>query len=376
MQMATVSQERLLKLFLDLVQTDSATREEGAVATLCQAKLESLGFTVRYDQAGETIKGQVGNLIATRKGNAGSKTLLLSSHMDRVVPGKGIKPQIEDGIIRSDGTTILAADDCQGLAAILEGIEAAIEAGIALPTIEVVFCVAEEGGLMGSKHLDASMLTATEGYILDADGPVGQITVKAPAQTKFVYRIVGRAAHGGVEPEKGINALYVASEAITGMKLGRIDEETTANIGLVTGGTATNAVMEVCELKGDARSLVISKMEAQIAHMTERLEESCAKWGARLEKELNFSYGPVKLDWGAESVERAAAAIRRMGLNPEIVASGGGSDANNFNTKGIESVCLSVNYKAIHSVKEHVAVADVVKSAELVVALIEEYASR
>lgn len=374
--MATINQDRLLVSFIDLVTTDSATREEGAVAAFCQAKLEELGFTVTYDKAGEAIGGQVGNLIATRKGDAGTKALLLSAHMDRVVPGKGIKPQIEEGIIRSSGKTILAADDCQGLAAILEGIEAAQEAGIPLPTIEVVFCIAEEGGLMGSKNLDKSLLTATEGYILDADGPVGQITVKAPAQTKFVYRIVGRAAHGGVEPEKGINALYVAAEAITGMKLGRIDSETTANIGLVSGGTATNAVMEVCELKGDARSLVIAKMEAQIAHMTERLEAACEKWGASLEKEIAVSYGPVKLDWGAESVERAAAAIRRMGLNPELVATGGGSDANNFNTVGIESVCLSVNYKAIHSVKEHVAVADVVKSAELVVALIEEYASR
>lgn len=374
--MATINQDRLIKLFLDLVKTDSATREEGAVAALCQAKLEQLGFTIQYDKAGEAIGGQVGNLIAIRKGNAGAKALLLSAHMDRVVPGKGIKPSIEDGVIRSDGTTILAADDCQGLAAILEGVEAALEAGIPLPTIEIVFCIAEEGGLTGSKHLDTSLLTATEGYILDADGPVGQITVKAPAQTKFVYRIVGRAAHGGVEPEKGINALYVASEAITQMKLGRIDAETTANIGLVSGGTATNAVMEVCELKGDARSLVIEKMEAQIAHMTEALEATCVKWGARLEKEIAVSYGPVKLDWGAESVERAAAAIRRMGLTPELVASGGGSDANNFNTQGIESVCLAVNYKAIHSVKEHVAVADVVKSAELVVALIEEYASR
>jgi tripeptide aminopeptidase len=372
----TIQQERLLKLFLDLVKTDSATREEGAVAAICQAQLERLGFTVQYDKAGEAIGGQVGNLIATRKGEAGSKALLLSAHMDRVVPGKGIKPIIEDGIIRSDGTTILAADDCVGLAAIIEGVEAAQEAGIPLPTIEIVFCIAEEGGLMGSKHLDTSLLTATEGYILDADGPVGQITVKAPAQTKFTYRIIGRAAHGGVEPEKGINALYVAAEAITGMKLGRIDEETTANIGLVQGGTATNAVMEVCELKGDARSLGVEKMEAQVAHMTERLEAACAKWGARLEAEITRSYGPVKLDWGAESVERSAAAIRRLGLDPQLVASGGGSDANNFNTQGIESVCLSVNYKAIHSVKEHMAVADLVKSAELVVALIEEYASR
>jgi tripeptide aminopeptidase len=371
-----VNRERILDTFLTLVTTDSQTKQEGKIADLLQRRLEVMGFTVERDNAGAIIGGDTGNIIAKLKGNRPGKPLLLCAHMDRVTPGTGIKPQIRDGVIYSDGTTILAADDCAGLAAILEGIQTALEQGMDRPDIEVVFTIAEEGGLNGSKNLDFSRLTATEAYILDSSSPVGSLITRAPAQTKFTYRIIGKAAHGGVEPEKGINALYVAADAISRMKLGRIDPETTANIGIATGGTATNAVMEVFELKGDARSLVMEKMEAQIAHMTEVLEETCRKWGARLEKEIVFAYGPVNLQPGNEALERASAAIRRLGLEPTYMSTGGGSDANIFNTRGIAAADLGVGYENAHGLNECLPISELVKAGELVVALIQEYASR
>lgn len=370
-----VNKDRILNTFLTLVTTDTQTKREGKMADRLQKRLEALGFTVQRDGAGAAIGGETGNIIARLPGTKGSKPLLLCSHMDRVSPGIGIQPRIQDGVISSDGTTILGADDAAGLTAILEGIESALEQGFERPDIEVVFTVAEEGGLNGSKNLDTSLLTATEAYIIDSGTPVGSIINKAPAQTKLTYRVVGKAAHGGVEPEKGINALYVAASALTRMKLGRIDEETTANLGLASGGTATTAVMETFEMKGDARSLVTEKMEAQVRHMTETFEAACREMGARLEADIQFSYGPVNLKAGDEPLERAAAAIRRLGLEPELRATGGGSDANVFNTKGIAATNLGCGYKGAHSLGESLPIANLERIGEVVVALIQEYAS-
>jgi tripeptide aminopeptidase len=370
-----INKERILQTFLTLVTTDSATKKEGKIADLLQSRLEAMGFTCERDNAGQIIGGETGNLIGRLKGTRPGKTLLMSSHMDRVAPGLGIKPVIRDGVIYSDGTTILAADDCTGLAAILEAVQTALESGMERPDIEVVFCIAEEGGLNGSKNLDFSKLKATEAYVFDSDKPVGCLIGQAPAQTKFTYRIVGKAAHGGVEPEKGINALYVASAAIGRMKLGRIDHETTANIGLASGGTATNAVMEVFEVKGDARSLVTEKMNAQVEHMTQVFEETCREFGARLEKEILFSYGPVNMKPGNEALERASAALRSLGLDPQVKATGGGSDANIFNTNGINATVFGCGYREEHSVNEYQPIADLEKVGEIAVALIREYAS-
>lgn len=370
-----INKARILDTFLTLVTTDSKTKQEGRIADLLQSRLEAMGFTVERDNAGEIIGGDTGNIIARLKGTRSTETLLLCSHMDRVNPGTGIKPQIKDGIITSDGTTILAADDCAGLAAILEGIQSALEQGIERPDIEVVFTIAEEGGLNGSKNLDYSKLTARQAFIVDSSTPVGTVVNQAPAQTKLNYRIIGKAAHGGVEPEKGINALVVAAHAITRMKLGRIDEETTANLGLAQGGAATNIVMETFEIKGDARSLVTEKMEAQVAHMTEVFEKTAAEFGARVEADIQFAYGPVNLKPGDVVLDRAFAAIRRTGLTPELRATGGGSDANLFNTKGIQACNLGTGYRGAHSLKESIPVSELEKIGAVVYALIQEYAA-
>jgi len=366
---------RILDTFLTLVTTDTQTKREGRMADLLQSRLEAMGFSVQRDDAGERIGGETGNLIARRKGTSGSAPLLLCAHMDRVSPGTGIKPQIKDGVITSDGTTILGADDAAGLTAILEGIQRAIDEGVPMPDIEVVFTIAEEGGLNGSKNLDFSLLTAREAYIIDSSTPVGSIINQAPAQTKVTYRVIGKAAHGGVEPEKGINALVVAAHALTRMKLGRIDEETTANLGLAQGGKATNVVMETFEMKGDVRSLVTEKMEAQIRHMTEVFERTAAEFGARVEADIQFAYGPVNLKPDHVVLQRASAAIRRAGLSPSLRATGGGSDANIFNTKGIPACNLGTGYRGAHSLNESIEVAELERAVDVVFALIQEYAS-
>lgn len=366
---------RLLDTFLTLVTTDTQTKREGRMADLLEARLRAMGFSVQRDEAGERIGGETGNLIAKRKGNRGSAPLLLCAHMDRVSPGTGIKPQIKDGVITSDGTTILGADDAAGLAAILEGVQRAIEQGMDMPDLEVVFTIAEEGGLNGSKNLDFSLLSAREAYIIDSSTPVGSIVNQAPAQTKVTYRVIGKAAHGGVEPEKGINALVVAAHALTRMKLGRIDAETTANLGIARGGAATNIVMDTFEMQGDVRSLVTEKMEAQVRHMTEIFERTAAEFGARVEADVQFAYGPVNLRPDDRVIQRASAAIRRAGLTPVLKATGGGSDANVFNTRGIPACNLGTGYRGAHSLQESLEVAELERIADVVFALIAEYAS-
>ena len=370
-----INKERILNTFLELVTTDSQTRQEGQMADLLEKRLVKLGFSVQRDSAGIALGGETGNLIAKLPGTRIGRPLLLCSHMDRVSPGLGIRPQIRDGIIYSDGTTILGADDAAGLASILEAVESAIERGIERPDLEVAFTIAEEGGLNGAKNLDFSLLTAKEAYIVDSGTAVGSIINQAPAQTKVTYRVIGKAAHGGVEPEKGISALTVAAHALTRMTLGRIDEETTANLGIAKGGEATNIVMEIFEIKGDARSLVTEKMEAQVAHMTETFETVCQEMGAKLEANIQFSYGPVNLKPGDEALERASAAVRRVGLEPQLQATGGGSDANVFNTKGIQATNLGCGYKGAHGLNESQPVAALEQIGAVVYALIEEYAS-
>lgn len=366
-----INKQRILNEFLELVQIDSATGEERLMADALKHKLEVIGFTVTEDKAGDAIKGNAGNLIAKLKGTTDAPTLLFCAHMDRVTPGKQIKPQIDNGVIRSDGTTILAADDVAGLVAILEGVRAIKEQNIPHGDLEVVFTIAEEGGLNGAKGLDATNLEAKMGYFLDAGGPVGTIVTNAPAQKGLNIVIHGKAAHAGVNPEAGISAIVVAAHAITKMKLGRIDQETTANIGVIHGGTATNIVTDRVELKGEARSRHPQKLEDQIAHMLQVVQETAAEFHVTTDIKVKDSYTSFNLTASDPVVELAIKAAQSLGLKPTLESTGGGSDANIINGYGIPSIVLGMGYAEVHTTNESMPISQLEKSAEYVVALIE-----
>ena len=261
--------KRLIDEFLELVQIDSPSSKEGNVAKVLVKKLEEIGLSVEVDNAGEIHGGETGNVIATLKGNREGKKILFSSHMDTVSPGIGIKPIIDEeaGIIKSDGTTVLGSDDKAGIAAILEGLRYIKENNIEHSDITVVFSIWEEGGLFGAKSLDYSKLDVDYGFVLDSGGSPGEIIVKAPGQDRIAVKIKGRPAHAGLQPEAGISAIMVASRAIENMNLLRIDEETTANIGIVKGGEATNIVMPELEIIAEARSLDEGKLDAQTSQI-------------------------------------------------------------------------------------------------------------
>ena len=243
---------------------------------------------------------------------------MLSAHMDTVGKDTGIRPQIRDGIIYSDGTTILGGDDKSGVAAILEVLLSIRQDKLDHPPLEVVISVGEEVGLQGAKWLDKSKLRARQGYVLDSGGAIGSIVLSAPSQDSLRVVVHGKKAHAGSEPENGINAIRVASEAIAAMPLGRIDFETTANIGVIEGGTATNIVPDEVKIRGEARSRNTAKLAAQTAAMVRALEEAAAGHGTRADITVVRQYSAYRFTPETPVVMRAAQAAQAPRLRAQF----------------------------------------------------------
>ncbi len=367
-----IDKERLFSRFMELCRIDSEPTRERLMADRLTELLSKLGCAVTEDDTGEKIGGTAGNLIARLQGTGTGEPLLFSCHMDRVVPGTGVKPRIEGEFVVSDGTTVLGADDAAGLAAVLEGLTAVREGNIPHPPLEIVLTVAEELALVGSGHLDTGGLASGCGFFLDAGGPVGEIVVQAPEQVKISAVFHGRSAHAGFAPEQGISAIQMAAAAIGRMKLLRIDGETTANIGSIHAEGPTNIVADRCELQAEARSLDPAKLRAQVAGMTEAMEETAKEYGGSVAIHPVSSYPAYRLAEDAEPAERAARAARRIGVPVRFKSTGGGSDANIFNNKGISSVVLSCGYERVHTTEERIALEQLVLLAEWVTAIIAD----
>ena len=357
---------RVVEEFLELVQIDSETKHEEVIAPILVKKLEEMGFDVFQDDAHTRNGHGAGNIIATLKGDERVEPIYFTVHMDTVVPGKGIKPEIrEDGYIYSDGTTILGADDKAGIAALFEMARRLKEKDSAHGTIQFIITAGEESGLVGAKELDPSKIIAKYGFAVDSDGKVGGIVVAAPFQAKVFTKIIGKTAHAGVAPEKGISAITVAAKAVAQMKLGRLDEETTANIGRFEGGKATNIVCDEVSILAEARSIDETKLNAQTAHMKETFERVAQEMGARAEVEVQLMYPGFRATEEDQVVKVAKAAVEAIGRTPQLGISGGGSDANVIAGFGIPTVNLSVGYEEIHTTNERMPVEELEKLADL-----------
>lgn len=374
--MITVNQERLIEEFLELVQIDSETKFETEIAGVLKKKFTDLGLEVVEDDAKEKTGHGAGNLICTLKGTkTDADPIYFTSHMDTVVPGKDVKPSIKDGYIISDGTTILGADDKAGLAAILEAIQVIQEQKIDHGDIQFVITVGEESGLVGAKALDSSLLNASYGYAIDSNGQVGDIVVAAPTQAKIFAKINGKTAHAGVAPEEGVSAITLAAKAISKMPLGRIDEETTANIGRFEGGQQTNIVCDYVEILAETRSLVPEKMEKQANKMREAFESTAKELGGEADVQVEIMYPGFNQKDGDQVVEVAKRAVKAIGRDSQLVKSGGGSDANVIAGFGIPTVNLAVGYEDIHTTNERMPVEELIKVAELITSIINEVAT-
>lgn len=370
-----ISQDRLINEFMELVRIDSETRNERPIADVLKEKFSSLGLTAVEDDSQERTGHGAGNLFVTWPADSGvsAPKLLFTCHMDTVVPGQNIKPTLgADGWITSDGSTILGADDKAGLAALFEAIRVIQEQKLPHGQIQFVITAGEESGLMGARAMDPAHLDADLGFALDSNGEVGAIAIAAPTQARVTMQIFGKSAHAGVNPEDGISAIQVASKAISAMKLGRIDNETTANIGKFAGGGPTNVVCDHVQLDAEARSIVQEKVERQIASMREALETTARDNGAQSEFRSEIIYPAFSFNEHDPVVQLADRAITSLGLTTRLFASGGGSDANVFNGLKVPTVNLAVGYEDIHTTKERIKAEDIVKVASLVVAIVAE----
>ncbi|NLM46884.1 MAG: M20/M25/M40 family metallo-hydrolase [Firmicutes bacterium] len=366
-----VNKERLLQTFLEIVRVNSQTKKERAMADYLKAKLQELGLAVTEDGAGEAIGGNAGNVIGVLKGSAEKKALLFSAHMDRVAPGENIKAVVEDDIVRSGGDTILGSDDGAGLAGILELLRIIRERQIPHGRIEVVFTIAEEGGLNGAKSLDTEKLQAKHAIILDSTGKAGTVINRAPAQDEIIAKIRGRAAHAGVEPEKGINAILVAAKAVSRMQLGRLDAETTANIGVIAGGTATNIIPDYVEVRGEARSLREEKLVRATEAMAREFMAAAGEENAQVDLTVNRLYPAFHLPEEHELLQLVKRAGEACDVPVTLMSTGGGSDANIFNGKGIAAVNLAVGNEEVHTVNEYLVLPELVKTVALAVKIVE-----
>lgn len=361
-----INKKRLVNTFKKLVKIDSLSLREGEINKFLRRELRSLGL--RVAEIGKPRGGEAGSLAAFWPGRGASDPcILLNAHSDTVSPGRKIRPVEKKGIIRSDGSTILGADNKAGVAAILEVLRTIKEKKLPHPPLRILFTVAEEIGLNGAKVLPGRAFAADFGLVIDG-GDINEVINQAPTQYSLSATITGRAAHAGLRPEEGINAIKVASQAIARMKLGRIAKDTTANIGLIKGGTATNIVPEQAEIKGEARSHNEKKLKRQVQQMEKALFDAGRRSGAQIKVRIERAYQAFEVKINSEPVRLAAGVIR----DHVIKKTGGGSDANIFNERGVPSIILGVGADKVHTTKENLPIGDFVQGTENILSIIRE----
>ena len=377
-----INKDRLGETFKYLVEIDSVSRQEGEFAKQIKKVLESMGAKTFVDNAGEKTGSDTGNLVAKFKGNVAAPPLLINAHMDTVEPGKGIKAVFKKGIFTSDGSTILGADDKSAIAIILETLRVLKENKLQYGPIDLVLTICEEIGLLGAKHFDSNLIDAKFGYALDATDVYG-IIVRAPSANRLEFKITGKDSHAGAAPEKGINAILLASKAIAGLKIGRIDKETTCNIGMIEGGIATNIVPNLVTVKGEVRSHdnhKLAKVTEDIVSSFKEVVESFRKIDPKddlpsLEVSIEKDFPSTNIPEDHHVVALAMQAGKNLGRKIICKTSGGGADANIFFETGIVAGVLGTGMRDMHTVRENVKLDDMVKATELLIEIIKLHAN-
>jgi tripeptide aminopeptidase len=375
-----IQKERMTEYVLDLIRIDSLSRKEKGIALKLKRDMEDLGAECFFDDAGSRVNGNTGNLIVKLNGNrANIEPFFLSAHMDTVGPGEGIKPRVDNGLIKSDGTTVLGGDDKSGIAVIVEVLRVLTDDNIPHGDIEVAFTICEEIGLLGAKHIDISKFNSRYGIVLDSSSP-SRLVLRCPLAERLEFHVHGLEAHAGLCPENGINAIKVASDSISKMNLGRIDYETTANIGVIKGGIATNIVPNFVKIVGEVRSHDEDKLVAQKHHMIECVRNAASSFGvivngqvhgAGVEEFFERSYDKMDVPEDSRIVKIIDRAVMGIGHNIKYHTSGGGCDANFFNQMGIECANLGTGMYELHTVNEYMVLEEFYRAAEIVMETIK-----
>ncbi len=369
-----IDDQRMLDRFVRLCETPSPTGDERRVADAVLAELRDLGVAVSEDGAAAAARAGAGNLIARIEGR-GDAWLMLACHLDTVPHEDTVDVVLDQGVFRSRGETILGADN---KAAVTVLVELAARHAAAPPPVglELVFTVAEEDGLRGAKELDVSGLHSGFGYALDHASPIGEVITAAPTYKRISADFEGVEAHSGIRPEDGRSAIAAAAAAIAAMRLGRLDDSTTANVGLIAGGTASNVVPGHCRLDGEARSLDDEHASETIGAMSDACAWAASEHECDLDVQVSEMFRGYRLPSSAPSVTAARAALERCGLQAREVATGGGSDANAFCAAGLECVLLANGTEANHTAAESVAAERLIQMLAVCEALAEEVAAR
>jgi tripeptide aminopeptidase len=375
----TINQERLASVFTTLCEIDSPSKQEGRVAAYLKTIFTEMGAEVFEDDSASRTGSDCGNLFMRfPDGGLDKEPVFFNCHMDTVIPATGVKVRREGEVFTSAGDTVLGSDDKAGIAALIEVMQTLQENNIPYGPVEYIYTTCEEVGLLGVKALDPSNIRAKIGYALDSSG-INRVIVGAPAANSIIAEIKGLAAHAGLNPEKGISAIHLAAKAIARLDLGKLDSESTANIGLIEGGTATNIIPESAVVKGEVRSHNLDKLEAYIKKIKNIFQEEVDNWSdtantADGKPSLDFrvieDYPVMKLDRNSGVIKRVEAAASTLGTELAYVIAGGGSDANIFNKYSLQCAILSTGMDRVHSTHETIKLSDMVLTADLIMAIL------
>jgi tripeptide aminopeptidase len=379
---ARIDRDRLADIFRQLVAVDSVSREEAAVADRIRRVLsEELGLEVVEDLSQEQTGSNSGNMIVRIPGEESVEPLFFNAHMDTVEPGRGVRASFEDGVFCSDGATILGADDKAAVAVLIEVARVLTESEVPHGPVELLFTVCEEIGLLGAKAVNPSLLRARVGYALDSNDPDVLIN-RAPSAIRFKLKLIGKAAHAGLHPEEGINAITLAARALVDVPQGRIDEDTTANIGLIRGGQATNIVPETVEIDGEVRSHDLRRLREVQDEIIGRFHRVVREFeiegdpiGAQsglplIRAEVFDDYPVMTVPEDHPLIIEAVRASERLGRHLRLARTGGGSDANVLNGKGLTTVIMGIGMQKVHTTGEFIRLDDMVATAELVLEIL------
>jgi tripeptide aminopeptidase len=364
--MYRINTKRLIKTFTDMAKISSPSWKETAMRKYIINSLRKLGVKTKTMPCGDSY-----NLLITLPGDPKRKPALFSAHMDTVTPCDNVKPILTATKITSDGTTILGSDDKSAVAMFLESLRYIAENKMPHGTLEFLITCAEEAGLRGMKGFDTSVLKSKYAFVFDSNGPVGKIVLQAPYHSTMTISITGKAAHAGMEPERGINAINVLSRIITRLPAGRIDHETTVNVGTITGGRATNIVAEQAACVLEARSLDYRKLKSQEALIRGAAKKTAAQYGARCAVSRTMEYSGFTIRPEDKIAKIAASAIKRIGLRHQFEVSGGGSDTNILNKAGISAINLSAGMQKVHTTNEYIMIRDLVSGTKAVLSIID-----
>jgi tripeptide aminopeptidase len=361
----------VLDLFTELAAVPSPPGEERAVADIVAGYLRDCGLSVDEDDAGPSVGSTIGNLYTRIDGGAGGEPLLFCAHLDTVPPTGRIEPVVEDGIVRNGGGTILGADNKAAVAAMLEATRRVLAEGRPHAGIELLFTPKEEVGLIGAYAFDHTRLRARLGYVYDQAAPIGTVILGAPYSQSLEVTFHGRAAHSGMHPEDGRSAIGAAARAISEMRLGRVDDLSTANVGTISGGTATNIVPEWCTFVAEARSHDERRLADLIQEMQDAITFAAGIAECDVETKARKSYRGYRFARSDRAVALAADALSRCGHDVSYELSGGAADANVFNERGLECINLANGMTDIHTPDEHIAVADLEAMVDVTLALVD-----